>query len=397
MRILVMPFLNIPSGHHQVADAVSEWIRMVENSVEFDKVDIVEYKFGRLTSLVSATYINFIRSCPNLYSWFYKNAFLSGRKRTFHFYERLFLQSFKELLREKRPDLLICTHALPSRLASVLKSAGELHLPVVNVYTDLFVHDVWGIDGIDYHLAPNQNIKEWLIGQGVREDRVFVTGIPTHPKISRGHESLKNPGNDVSILVATGNLGLGAVRSFVKSCKFTGKVHYHVLCGKNTRLYRYLQRRKNPYVTPLPYIESREEMNRLYDQIDGIMTKAGGVTVSEGLKKRLPIFIFDTLPGQEEMNMEFLNRMGLIYDLKSRIKHGLGEAEILSLFLNEKRRKELSARVEEYNQQLVDSDLPKVFHHFILPGQNQCSKQDLPVFLAKPRMANVQRVSAKNP
>ncbi|WVX84143.1 hypothetical protein R4Z09_14775 [Niallia oryzisoli] len=50
-------------------------------------------------------------------------------------------------------------------------------------------------------------------------------------------------------------------------------------------------------------------MNDLYNQIDTILTKPGGVTISESREshfKRKPTLIYDALPGQEEINLQHL-------------------------------------------------------------------------------------------
>lgn len=43
---------------------------------------------------------------------------------------------------------------------------------------------------------------------------------------------------------------------------------------------------------------------------DVVITKAGGLTVSEALTKQLPLVIYKPIPGQEEENANFLKRIG---------------------------------------------------------------------------------------
>lgn len=47
-------------------------------------------------------------------------------------------------------------------------------------------------------------------------------------------------------------------------------------------------------------------MNQLYNKADAILTKPGGVTISEALQKKLPILVHTSLPGQEEINLDYL-------------------------------------------------------------------------------------------
>lgn len=57
-------------------------------------------------------------------------------------------------------------------------------------------------------------------------------------------------------------------------------------------------------------------MNRLYEEADAIITKPGGVTISESLVKRKPIFIYEALPGQERINFRRLLELGVVFPLR---------------------------------------------------------------------------------
>ena len=47
------------------------------------------------------------------------------------------------------------------------------------------------------------------------------------------------------------------------------------------------------------------------DASDCIITKPGGLTVSEALAKKLPMILTKPIPGQEERNMDFLLNFGV--------------------------------------------------------------------------------------
>ena len=90
-----------------------------------------------------------------------------------------------------------------------------------------------------------------------------------------------------------------------------------VLCGKNQKLYEEIKGWELQHVAPIPYISSRTEMNELYERVDAIVTKPGGITVSEALRKNLPIFVHSALPGQEEVNLRYLTERNLVQELKA--------------------------------------------------------------------------------
>ena len=47
------------------------------------------------------------------------------------------------------------------------------------------------------------------------------------------------------------------------------------------------------------------------DAADILVTKPGGMTISEALVKELPMFIISPIPGQEERNAKFLVTSGV--------------------------------------------------------------------------------------
>lgn len=314
-RILFMPFLQIPSGHHHVADSIQ--FELQEISAEFycEKVDILSHCFGRVESLISSFYLQWIHTLPGIYSKIYKASVngKAGNKR-YYMYEFLFLRKVHQLLQQTNPDVIICTHALPSYLLNLLKQKKMWSKPVLNVYTDYFINDLWGMRYIDYHFVPSPSSKQELIDRGIRSENIFLTGIPVHPVFKKEKQEQKQM-ERLQVLISGGNMGAGSVEGLVRTLNPSGLIHYYVLCGKNKGLYHSIKRLDHPFIHPLPYIDSKERMNQLYDDADAIITKPGGVTIAECLWKRLPIFVYEALPGQEEFNFRFLLEQGLIYHL----------------------------------------------------------------------------------
>lgn len=185
---------------------------------------------------------------------------------------------------------------------------------VINVYTDYFINDLWGLNGIDYHFAPSIHAKQELTSYGIPEHHILVTGIPVHPVFK---EQTKQSGRNgkLNVLISGGNMGAGSMEKLLRSLHPTGDITYRVLCGKNKRLFQAVQQLNHQEIKGLPYMDSKEKMNHLYDEADAIITKPGGVTISECLWKKLPIFVYEALPGQEEYNLQYLKSQGLAFHL----------------------------------------------------------------------------------
>src|SRR5699024_8897545 len=309
-NLLFLPFMQIASGHHEVADTLMYECDHHKSRLKCNKVDILSYSYGWVEKLVSSVYLSWISNFPSSYHLLYditsyRNR--SERKRNF-FYAKLFIPCFKKLIHEMNPNLIICTHALPSSIASQLKQKNRLNQIIINVYTDFFINRVWGLEGIDYHFAPTIHVKEYLLEEGISESRIFVTGIPVHPifRIDNGGRHAHKQ----SVLITGGNLGLGGIEKILSNTD--GDIHFYILCGKNERLYQRLNHYEHSHITPLPYIKSKGKMNELYNKVDAVLTKPGGVTISECLMKKKTIFVYNPLPGQEKFNVKQLLKLGVI-------------------------------------------------------------------------------------
>ncbi|MYL56649.1 hypothetical protein GLW20_03925 [Virgibacillus halodenitrificans] len=314
-RVLFMPLLQIPSGHHHVADCIKEQLDQYSGVFECEKVEVLSYCFGKLETLVSNVYLQWIHKLPHLYSQIYKNAAVKNAKtnRLVTAYEWLFLKKILHLLRQIKPDIIICTHAFPSYLLNYFKSENLWSGKVINVYTDYFVNNLWGVHHIDYHFVPSQHVKQELINKGVNEQQIFISGIPIHPIFNNPKSPIEK--SKSVVLISGGNLGVGSILQLLQRLNPSGAIQYKVLCGKNPILFDYLTKLNHPNILPVPYIDSKKEMNVLYEEADAILTKPGGVTITECLWKRLPIFVYEALPGQEEYNLEYLKEQGLVFHL----------------------------------------------------------------------------------
>lgn len=362
-RILFLPLLNIPSGHHHVADVMKRQLETCETEIQCEKVDLLSFSYGKLENLVSSAYLYWIHRFPNLYSSLYKFAAIKERKAEHRFfaYELFFLAKMKQLIDEAKPDAIICTHAFPSYLLSRLKQMRIWDGMAINVYTDYFVNSLWGMKWIDYHFAPSVHVKNHLASTGIKESQIYITGIPIDPVFQTQREN-RDTKEKLTVLVSGGNMGAGSIRRFIFMLQPSGNIQYKVLCGTNEKLFQYVKQHNDPYIEPLTYITSKEEMNRLYEEADAIITKPGGVTISECIAKDLPIFVYDALPGQEEQNLRFLKEECLVQELSNWDRGINPEKEMLRVLKSD--IKDHQSKKEQYKQQIELTDPHSfIIHH----------------------------------
>ncbi|MEN2768527.1 MGDG synthase family glycosyltransferase [Ornithinibacillus xuwenensis] len=353
---LFLPFMQIPTGHHHVADAVIEELQLAIETFNCEKVDILSYSYGKMERLVSATYLSWIKKMPKAYDWLYNYLAVKNQTKRSRqlLYEAMFTPYFKRLINENEPRILFCTHALPSNISSILKCKNKLRANTVNVYTDFFINRVWGIEGIDYHFVPSITVKKFLLELGVDESTIYVTGIPVHPVFLKP-KPLSLPTNQIHVLITGGSLGVGSIEKLIPE---NPTVKYSVLCGKNERLYHNLRRRNHPSINPIPYVSSKVEMNEIYNQADAVITKPGGVTISECLMKHIPVFTGNALPGQEKVNERQLKELGVILTMDT-FNESI-EKQVIDFFEDEMLQKNYREKLETYHNHLENRPLSAI-------------------------------------
>lgn len=368
-KILFLPFLQMRSGHHQVAEALMDIVTMQSNDVIVKKMDILSYANPALEKMITSSYLKWIRYAPETYDFAYKKLFYaaSTNKQSFKWYYFFLLKKMEQLITEEQPDLIVCTHGFPSYLLSQLKRKRKCDVPVMNVYTDFFINSVWGRREIDYHFLPSKDLKaEFGKKYGISEQRMIVTGIPIHEEITKKTWS-QNQAERTKILISGGNNGLGEIGNLLEESKASTQTDYYVLCGNNQKLYDEILSWNVDHIKPLPYLSSRAEMNQLYEDMDAIITKPGGVTVSEALQKGLPIFVQSVLPGQEEINLQYLTKKGLVFRLNDKKSF---EQEIQSVLKDPIKMKEWEQSIQSY-QAGIEIDGPMQIAELITGIVNQ--------------------------
>ncbi|MGM9929980.1 MAG: galactosyldiacylglycerol synthase [Bacillus sp. (in: firmicutes)] len=350
-KLLFLPLMYMQSGHHQVADALIDMIQSRTQNILFDKIDLLSYTNESFSKMVSYSYLKWIHLSPKSYHLAYNHLFYepSTQEHAFHWYPHIFMNKLEQLLKEVKPNLIFCTHGFPSHLMSKLKMEGRCDIPIINVYTDFFVNSVWAFDGIDLHFLPNQEVKDHFMDvYNVDEQKLIVTGIPVHEKITPAVD-YKKKSNRLKVIVAGGNSGLGESQKLFRSLAQSRTVDFYILCGNNHKLYKDILQLKAKHIIPLSYISSRSEMNKLYEEVDAIITKPGGVTISEALQKKLPIFVHSVLPGQEEINLEYLVDKDLVFLLDDQI---CVEKQLLSVLEDEYKMNRWKNAVHSYKGEM---------------------------------------------
>ena len=315
-RVLIFS-ATFGAGHLKAAEALIQVIREKSPGSVIIHVDFGEYISKTLNKLLKDTYIKAIKHTPKLYGMFYsrtsKISIDSPLQRVLNIIGR---KEFLDYIHEHNPDVIISTYPVMARVLGELRLKRAIAAPVVSVVTDYRVHSQYIQPGVDLYIGATQEVFKDLVAGGIAPEKIRITGIPVDPKFERELErselikKLQIKDIQPTILVMAGAYGvLGGSKNI---CKFLldceEKLQVLVVCGRDEKLYQNLEGLEGRNAMKCyGFVDNVEELMSVSDLM---ITKAGGLTVSEALTKKLPMLIFKAIPGQEEENAHFLAHIG---------------------------------------------------------------------------------------
>jgi processive 1,2-diacylglycerol beta-glucosyltransferase len=356
--ILLLPLFSMPSGHQHVADAIRDHLLRANPQLIVHKVDLLGRGFGRCEHWLSRIYLKWIHHFPKSYGRLYTRMVTSNRpsKLLLSLYRALFLPILESIIRETQPDLIFCTHSLPSYLCGQLKKQRRLSSSVINAYTDFFIHQLWDTARIDYHLFPDRLSATALMQRRTVTGVCVISGIPIAPELSGKLDAMRPPAfvtpsdQRPLVLIAGGHAGAGYIQHLLHRLPGT-QCRYLVLCGTNQALQTFVMRLANPAFQALGYVADKAKMSEIYCAVDAVITKAGGVTLSECIQTALPVFVYHALPGQEELNKQHLLRQQMLVCLT---EHDCPEQQVMDVLGDRRKLAVMKQNLHNYRMQLLD-------------------------------------------
>ena len=315
------------AGHTRAAQAIAAGLKPSGHSHRVvDTLDCTSSLFRRM---YVKSYVKLVQTAPELWGYFYDKSDVvsasdSKRARARLAFDKLNSRSFKTLLEESKPEVIICTHFLPLELLSDLKGRGKLTTPVHAVITDVSPHAFWVYPHIEhYHVATPSAARE-LARKGFPAERISVTGIPVDPIFARrtpaaaARATLGLP-EKPTVLLLSGGFGIGPMKQMLASfAESRSNLSLVVVAGKNAELEKECKDLAANLPVPVKVHGFVTNMHELMDAADLIVTKPGGLTTTEILAKGKPMALVAPIPGQEQRNCEYLLEEGAavrLYDV----------------------------------------------------------------------------------
>ena len=224
------------------------------------------------------------------------------------------------------PTHVVCTHYLPALAVSRVRE--RLAARVIMTITDHQAHRAWIVPGIDAYCVADAGVARSV--QRRTRAEVVVTGIPI-AACSAPVRAVKAELATARVLALLGGLPARDAHAAIEALAPLARHELHVLCGDDPAVLAHARR-------ALPRAEVAARVDGLYaaiDRSDVVVTKAGGLTVSECLARGRAMVLPFAAAGQERGNLFYALDAGAavrpaeLVDLADTIEQLIAEPGVL--------------------------------------------------------------------
>ena len=316
-RILILS-ASVGNGHTTAAESLKKAFEIKKLAREIRHEDVLKFTNPLFRRLYGKAYIDLVNNMPEVLGWMYDQLdepWKNEKRRLF--FDKLNAQPFVKMLREYAPDLIVCTHFLPSEIVSDLKAKQKLKCPQAIVVTDFDVHALWLCRNFEHYFVALDETRAYLETLCFPSEKITVSGIPIDPIFSESKSKAamrEKYGLDPDIpivILSLGGFGVGRIDTLLDALRSIRRpVQILAMCGRNEELKKRLETSPTNgevRIIPIGYTKAMDEYMSASDLIVG---KPGGLTTCEALAKGLVFVIVNPIPGQEERNSDHLLENG---------------------------------------------------------------------------------------
>lgn len=383
MKIIILS-ASTGGGHMSAANAIKEFF--ASKKVSAKVVDAIEYISPLLNKTVTEVYEYIAIKQPKLWKMMYGASNTKAVNKMVSGANSIISKKLLPLINESEPDVIISTHPFTTEMVSNLKAGGFVDVPLVCVMTDYAPHRTWTSPEVDAYVVANSGMVDSMADMDVDPKIIYPFGIPVDDSFysrldkKKVLEELSLDPSLPTILIMAGKGGLANIDKVYRSLQSIDlDFQIIIITGKNQKLYnriKNLSERKRKSEDKLRTshhriskylpkfrrlrlkIKSRQkkfkktkviyftkEVEKYMNVSDLIITKPGGLTVSESLACGLPMALFNAIPGQEEENANFLVSNNMAVKLEKNIS-----ATIEELLRNPVRLQDMKSSCEKFDK-----------------------------------------------
>ena len=259
--------------------------------------------------------------------------------------------AFKAIV-EFEPDSIVATEVAACEIAVIAKRKGLTRARIVDVITDYEAEPVWAQPEVDTYAVGDRYVANQLVSWGAPRDKIHISGIPTAPAffMSQDKQMMRTRYelNDTAPIVLLMGGGMGPTHMDEVAAALLESeqpIQIVALTGNDKRARYRLGRLQSSPSASLRVLGWTDDVPALMQLASAVITKPGGLTISEAAASALPLVLFDAIPGPERRNAQRVAEAGA--GIWTNGPHQAAGAA-MQLLRNEETRQRMSARVKTF-------------------------------------------------
>ena len=322
---IVIAYVTAGAGHRRAAEAVAYAVRVRHPEARVECHDVLDDAPAWFRRGYEWSYLFLVRHASWVWKWSYRlldhyalYRWVQPLRRRWNVF---IVRRFVQRLKAAQPDVIVVTHFLPADVCSAGKAAGWLHSRLVVVVTDYHPHWFWISAQPEVMVTSVPESAAVLRQRGVDQAKIRVLGIPVGEAFGQPVDCATLQARfhlqpqRVTALVTSGGTTIGQFERVVEALVslesvLPGRLQLLVVCGQDEAARRRLAHQAETSPMPMQIFGFVDYMADLMAASNLVVSKAGGLTISESLARGKPLVLYHIIPGQERMNAEYVARHG---------------------------------------------------------------------------------------
>ncbi|MGH9947040.1 MAG: MGDG synthase family glycosyltransferase [Pyrinomonadaceae bacterium] len=231
------------------------------------------------------------------------------RPETREFFHKRCIGYLREQFEKWCPHVVVSVHPLTQHIfGRILRELNlTTQIPLVTIVTDpcYGFWKGWACDDVSLYLVANDDAQQQLLDYGVPKEKIRISGLPLHPKFREVNEADAQSARTAfgldpekfTVFVNAGWVGGGNIPAiFRELVRGELDVQAIFLAGRNENLRIEAEELARTAKFPVKVIGYSEEVEKVMQSANVMVSKLGGLTTFEALACRLPIIADITTP-----------------------------------------------------------------------------------------------------
>ena len=317
MKKILILYSTGGMGHKKAAAALFESFKKHADKVVVKNIDTLDFGNAFYKFLYMNCYVFLMTKGKRLWGFLYYLTDIGIidkiMKKVREVLDIKSMKGLEALLIKENPDAIVSTHFVLSAIAKVVKQRVNHRVKQYVVITDYGPHGFWIADDIDKYFVGSRSMVPDMLKRGIPENKISVTGIPVVedfkqtfniPELRKKYSLVDER---KTIFMLSGGFGVGPMEEMLKTLdKCKTDIQVITVCGHNEELYKNIDAMKETLNYPITLLGFSDKVPELMAVADLMITKAGGISVTEALVMKLPMILYASIPGQETWNEQML-------------------------------------------------------------------------------------------